>query len=389
MAVASALSAPDAPGAPGASFAPAAAPTHAWAALTCALDLDAPAETAFDRLLTAAAGLTGAAGTRLSLGVPPGAPAFEQTIGDLTGHASRHASVPLTAAGGRFGTLDFVGADPQQISGVAAVIATLISLVMDNAALREAQSRDQDQTSALATELANARKIQRDLLPRDADGPFPLHGINRPARVLSGDFFDYLTLPDGTIPFTLGDVSGKGLNAALLMAKTASLFRLLAKTEPDPSRLLTVINHELAATASGGMFVTMVAGTYQPATGEVRFANAGHEPPLVRWPDRSYQSYPAAAPPLGILPEIPVQTTTVHLAGGEFFIFSDGLTEGSFDGIEQLGVEGLIQMIEVHADLALPERTAAVLADLDGDGWDVHDDLTMLAIDDAIAGTAR
>ncbi len=386
MAVASALPAPDSSGA---SPAVVPAPPQAWATLTCALDLDAPAATAFTRLLTAAADLTGAVGARLTLVTPSGTTGFEHTVGDLDGPANHRTSLPLTTAGGDIGTLDLAGADPAQVAEVATAVATLISLIMDNAALRDGQSRDLDQTEALAAELANARKIQRDLLPRDSDGPFPLHGINRPARVLSGDFFDYLTLPDGSIPFTLGDVSGKGLNAALLMAKTASLFRLLAKTEPDPSRVLGIINRELAATASGGMFVTMVAGTYQPTTGEVRFANAGHEPPLVRWPDRSYQSYPAAAPPLGILPEIPVQTTTIDLAGGEFYIFSDGLTEGSFDGIEQLGVEGLIQMIEVHADLALSERTAAVLAELDGDGWDVHDDLTMLAIDDAIAGTAR
>ncbi len=97
------------------------------------------------------------------------------------------------------------------------------------------------------------------------DDDLPICGINRPIREVSGDFYDYFELPDGTIAFALGDVSGKGMNAALLMAKTASLFRCLGKTIRDPARLLSILNREICETTSRGMFVTMVAGLYEPS----------------------------------------------------------------------------------------------------------------------------
>ena len=106
----------------------------------------------------------------------------------------------------------------------------------------------------------------------------------RPIQEVSGDFYDHFELPDGTIAFAIGDVSGKGLNASLLMAQTASLFRCLGKTMRDPARLMSILNREICETVSRGMFVTMVAGLYDPATGQLRFANAGHLPPLVRRP---------------------------------------------------------------------------------------------------------
>ncbi|MHA1572056.1 MAG: PP2C family protein-serine/threonine phosphatase, partial [Alphaproteobacteria bacterium] len=194
---------------------------------------------------------------------------------------------------------------------------------------------------------------------------------------------------DGLIPFALGDVSGKGLSAALLMAKTSSLFHCLAKTIDDPATILGLINREICDTASRGMFVTMVAGLYEPTTGHVRFANAGHEPPLVRLPDRSYRSFPADAPPLGILADIVIQTTLTNLERGELYIFSDGLTEFQYDNQEDLGVEGLKQLVETNARQPLRQRLETLLSDLDGDGWQARDDLTILAIDDALGGASR
>jgi sigma-B regulation protein RsbU (phosphoserine phosphatase) len=243
------------------------------------------------------------------------------------------------------------------------------------------RSDDEVDRDATRRELELAAEIQRNLLPRLDPTASPVQGINRPARLVSGDFYDYLELPDGRFPFALGDVSGKGMNAALLMAKTASLFRCLCKAVYDPAALLRTLNRELYATATRGMFVTMLAGIYNPRTGRLRFANAGHEPALLRLADRSYRTYPAQSPPLGIMPEIEVEPLDIEVGGGEFYVFSDGLTEFSYNGSECLGVEGLIQMVEALAEVALDERMPTLLSELDRDGWQARDDLTVLTID--------
>ncbi len=141
------------------------------------------------------------------------------------------------------------------------------------------------------------------------------------------------------------------------------------------------MNREICETTVRGMFVTMVAGVYDSVSGLIRFANAGHEPPLLRLPDRTYQSFQADAPPLGILQEIELETPEVGIDGGEFYIFSDGLTEFTYGEDEQLGVTGLIQMVEVSSATPLAERLEAVLGELESVGWKARDDLTVLTID--------
>ncbi len=249
------------------------------------------------------------------------------------------------------------------------------------ALLNARAGRSFDEMDATNQEIDVAATIQRSLLPDPDPKRSPVLGLNRPIKKVTGDFYDYLALPDGRFPFALGDVSGKGIYAALLMAKTASLFRCLAKTIHDPAELLRTMNREICETTVRGMFVTMVAGVYDSVSGQIRFANAGHEPPLLRLPDRSYQSFQADAPPLGILQEIELETTEVGIDGGEFYIFSDGLTEFTYGEDEQLGVTGLIQMVEVSSATPLAERLEAVLAELESVGWKARDDLTVLTID--------
>lgn len=254
----------------------------------------------------------------------------------------------------------------------------MLSLAVANARAR----RGLDLLNESNRELVLAAEIQRKLLPMLDPAYSPVQGLNRPARTVSGDFYDYLSLPGGRFPFALGDVSGKGMKAALLMSKTASLFRCLAKTIDDPAELLSVINREICETATQGMFVTMVTGVYDSVSGVVRFANAGHEPPLLRRPDRSYVEFPAESPPIGIVENLELETFKTDLGGGEFYIFSDGLTEFACEG-EMLGVTGLIQMVEGSKTMPLSERLDTVLAALDADGWAAHDDLTALTIDGA------
>ena len=236
----------------------------------------------------------------------------------------------------------------------------------------------------IAQDLKLAMELQRSLQPDCDPNDLPIWGFNQPARQMSGDFFDFYRTSKDDFAFSLGDVSGKGMGAALLMAKTISVFRCLSKRIEDPGQLLMAINAELCETATRGLFVTMVVGWYSPRDGHVRFANAGHEPPLMRRKDRTYKTFPADAPPLGILSDYDVRGEEIDLAGGEFYVFSDGLTEYRYAGGEQLGVEGFIQLVEINAAESPAKRVEAIIQMLDDEaGWDAHDDLTVLAIDDA------
>lgn len=265
-------------------------------------------------------------------------------------------------------------------SPFAKAVSALRDLALANAELRH---RLADQLGA-GDSLEMAADLQQSLQPQCAPGELPIWGVNLPARKLSGDFFDFYRLDDDCLAFALGDVSGKGMNAALLMAKTIGLFRCLGKRLDSPALLLEAINAELCETASRGMFVTMVAGRYRSADGSVSLANAGHLPPLLRRRDRSYESFPATAPPLGILRRTHPVEQQIALDGGELYVFSDGLTEYRYVSGERLGVEGLVQLIEALAEAALARRLEMLLATLEQDGgWEARDDLTILAIDDS------
>jgi len=296
-------------------------------------------------------------------------------LGDL---ATRLAAAvdprPVLAAAGRLPR----PADPDG-AAFDRTMAGLTALAQANAALRD-RLAEQFQ---VGDSLEMAAVVQQSLQPQCEPGALPIWGVNLPARKLSGDFFDFYPLDRERIAFALGDVSGKGMNAALLMAKTISLFRCLGKRIDAPADLLEAINAELCETASRGMFVTMVAGHYSMADGTVRLANAGHQPPLLRHRDRSYASFPATAPPLGILPAIHPDEERIALDGGELYVFTDGLTEYRYVSGERLGVEGLVLLIEALAEAPLARRLEALLATLDQDGgWEARDDLTVLAIDD-------
>ena len=291
---------------------------------------------------------------------------------------------PLAADGRPFGAIQVVNKRPRGPFGqrdcyLLQTMANSAALAVANARMAEELVRQE----VTQRELDLAAEIQRSLLPNAELNRLPVHGLNRPIRQVSGDFYDFFALPDRRIPFALGDVSGKGINAALLMAKAASLFRCLGKRSDDPATIMAIINREIHETSSRGMFVTMVAGTYDPSSGLVRFANAGHEPPLLRDRDRSYRTFPAEAPPLGIVPEMEYWTQEVNLNGGEFYIFSDGLMEFHYHDDEELGVQGLIQLVEGLSELPLGERLDALLSELDNEGWEARDDLTVLAIDDS------
>lgn len=247
----------------------------------------------------------------------------------------------------------------------------------------EAALRERDRLQAeLDKELDLAKEIQRSLLPRESDMPCPITGINVAARQLSGDFYDFFTLPDGRIYFNLGDVSGKGINAALLMAKVTSLFRCLGKRIDDPVELLALINNELCETSVRGFFVTMVAGLYDPQTSAVKLVNAGHMPVVMVGADGRFAKLDAQGPPLGIVPHAVAPLKQFQLAGGSLYLFSDGVTEGRTADGRELGIKGLLDLMLRLAPKPPRARLAAIVELLTAQATPLHDDITLVLVED-------
>ena len=323
-------------------------------------------------------------------------PNFDRTADEKTGFTTRSIlCAPMIVQEQRIGAIELVNKEGGD-GLFAANDLTLLQALSSSAALAILNARMAAalvEQERVRRELELAAEIQRSLLPERQEADFPVHGVNHPARHVSGDFYDFFPLGDGRICFNLGDVSGKGMNAALLMAKTASLFRCLGKTVHEPGRLLSMINAEICETVTRGMFVTMVGGIYDPATGVARLANAGHEPPLFFAEDGSVTPVQAEAPPLGISPLLvedgDFPETEVSLDGGTFYIFTDGVTEGYLEDGSELEVEGLKGLIGEYAALDPPARLDAIIGQVDRGDRALRDDLTILVIEDGAARRAR
>jgi len=321
---------------------------------------------------------------------------FHGGVDEKTGFVTRSIlCAPMCVKDERIGAIELINKrggdglfDDQDLHLLQAMSASA-ALAIQNARMAEALVEQE----RLARELELAAEIQRSLLPDPGGEGFPVAGVNHAARMVSGDFYDFFPLDDGRICFNLGDVSGKGMNAALMMAKCASLYRCLGKTVRQPGRLMARVNGEICETATRGMFVTLVGGIYDPATGKVRLSNAGHEPPLFHDTGGEFHALPAEAPPVGISPilaegnEFP--ETELSLDGGTLYIFTDGVTEGYLEDGRELEVGGFKDLIRENANLDVNGRLEAVINLIDRGDAALRDDLTVLAIDDARAHAAR
>lgn len=235
-------------------------------------------------------------------------------------------------------------------------------------------------------ELELAADIQHRLLPPPRPDSYPVHGQTRPFSLVSGDFYDVVERADGWIWATAADVAGKGMNSALLMAKTASLFRCLAKEALSPGRLLARISDELSETSAQGMFVTMVCLAYHPPSGEVIVANAGHEAPLRHClHDNRLQPLPGAtAPPLGIFAGmhpadgIPEQRLTLT-EGERLLVLTDGLTD-IVHHRQRLGEARVQDWVRACAPAMPSQVPSQVLESLLADDGEQRDDMTLLVL---------
>ena len=233
-------------------------------------------------------------------------------------------------------------------------------------------------------ELRVAQHIQQALLPKELpvlDG-WEIAPYYQPAREVGGDFYDFLTLSDGRVGAIIGDVSGKGIAAALVMANTQSVLRAVSQGSAAPGELLAQVNEVLFAYIPSNMFVTCFCGVLDPESGRFTYANAGHNPPLRQHGDKAIDLR-ATGMPLGLMPGMPYEEKTTSLLPGDRVLFySDGLIEAHNQEREMLGSPRLKDLLTGNTPGA-KQLTAHVLAELGrftGEQWEQEDDITLVTL---------
>ena len=249
-------------------------------------------------------------------------------------------------------------------------------------AIRNAKmAKEMVEKNKIQKEVEIVGEIQKSLLSQNKKEDFPIAGINIPAKVVSGDFYNFSDLGDGKYGFGVADVSGKGIKSSLLMSKASSLYRCLSKTIFSAADLLNLLNKEICETTARGMFVTMLIGIYDSVKKELLLANAGHEPPLIYSKDGKFTNFTEAGPPLGIMPKINYKESSIKFADSSMYIFTDGITEIKDPSGEMLGAEGFQDYIVKYKDKHNNERLKIIVEDIIKSGKIQKDDLTIVVID--------
>lgn len=307
-------------------------------------------------------------------------PDFTGAVDAKTGFETKSMiCVPVSGHGKQFGALQLINRrDGALFSNDD---AALVSVYGKSAALALANSQ-------MATRMVEADNFQRDLrmASRVQESLFPsadfafIHGVNVPKKGVSGDLYDYVER-DGKIYFCMADVSGKGTDAALVMAKTHSLFRSISRDNPPVNLLAARINAELVETAFNGMFVTAIIGSYEPESGVMQCCNAGHEPGLIVDATGRFSYVEASLQPLGILDFEADDMIVEHhdLSAARLFCYSDGITEAEISGT-MLGAAKLAAILSEQMGFAIADQIIHTVDVVRQKADRLSDDLTLLGL---------
>lgn len=238
---------------------------------------------------------------------------------------------------------------------------------------------------SLKGELEIARDIQLAMLPSGTtnSGPSRACGLTRPANTVGGDFYDILPLPDGRLIVTVGDVSGKGSPAALLMALLLAMMRTLVDEGLESARLLARLNTQIVRHAPGSRFITLFYGLYDPRTGALEYVNAGHLPPLIHRRDGTFDRLTGGNIALGMFEGSTYEAHHAQLnAGDALILYSDGITEAENHRGQEFDEAHLSAAIIAAATHDPEPLGRAILAAVDRHAGEVRlvDDLTVLVL---------
>jgi phosphoserine phosphatase RsbU/P len=269
---------------------------------------------------------------------------------------------------------------------------------------------EQKEKQRLENELVIAQEVQAQLFPKEISQleSLEVHGFCRPARTVSGDYYDFLTLNPERLILAVGDISGKGISAALLMATIHSAVRAYSlddlpalqesiavggnggtrrvsryastNSEISPGALLSLLNHQLFDSTPPEKYATLFLGVYEAQSRTVRYSNGGHLPPIIVGEDGAVRRLDQGGTVVGLFDNLCFQEGSVHLRPGELFIaYSDGVTEPEND-FGEFGESRLIDLVRGNRHLPLPRITEVVTAAVDdwiGPG-EQPDDVTLV-----------
>lgn len=241
----------------------------------------------------------------------------------------------------------------------------------------------------MESELKIAHDIQMSILPKTFP-PFPtrdefdLFALISPAREVGGDFYDFFQLNESLLCFVIGDVSGKGVPAALFMAVTKTLIKSFAKEGITPEEILSHVNEELAEDNDACMFVTLFCGVLNTQTGEIRYANAGHNPPMIVKKDGAMKWLPRAKSLVaGAMPGIRYEGEIFLLSPGDsLFLYTDGVTEAMNHADDLFSEDRLEKDLSGSADLKIKDAISNIMDSIQRFSGETpqSDDITMMML---------
>ena len=288
--------------------------------------------------------------------------------------------VGLLQLGPRLSERDYSKDDRQLLESLARYAAPALrlgQLVRE----QEVEARDRER---IEQELHVAQLIQQQFLPKTLpDLPtWRIAAFYRPARTVGGDFYDFIPLEDGRVMVVTGDVTDKGVPAALVMSSTHALLRDNGTRLKSPAAVLARVNDLLCEDIPAHMFVTCLAMVLDPPTGQVVLANAGHNLPYVRGVDGEVRELRATGMPLGLMPGMTYEQSSATIAPGEqLLLYSDGLVEQHDAAGEMFGFGRAKELVaSARAGDELTDSCMSALTEFTGPDVEQEDDITLVAL---------
>jgi serine phosphatase RsbU (regulator of sigma subunit) len=283
-----------------------------------------------------------------------------------------------------------IQADSELVVGLAnfvSQVATTIHMRREIQAREQRLKQEAHARERIEQELHVARRIQQASLPEAVPAleGWEISPRYRPAREVGGDFFDFLELEDGRLGLVVGDATGKGVPAALVMSTTCGMLRAVAQaSDYSPGEVLQRVNEALSARIPPSMFVTCFYGVLDPESGRLLYANAGHDLPYVRRGGDA-EELMARGMPLGLMPGMGYEEKEIILGPGDRALFySDGLVEAHNPEGEMFGFPRLRALVAEHAgEEPLVDFLMEELYSFTGERWEQEDDITLVTLEKA------